>query len=84
MKKFRAEDKKTPIVIVPTSFHSVKEDEWKELGVNVVIYANQLMRAEVPAMRQTAEEILRNHRAQEADEHLMAFKDIIRLIPDTI
>lgn len=84
VKKFRAEDKKTPIVIVPTSFHSVKEDEWKELGVNVVIYANQLMRAEVPAMRQTAEEILRNHRAQEADEHLMAFKDIIRLIPDTI
>ena len=82
--KFREQDKITPIVIVPTSFHSVKEEEWKKIGVNVVIYANQLMRAEVPAMQQTAEEILKNHRAQEADEHLMGFKQIIRLIPDEI
>ena len=42
------------------------------------------MRAEVPAMQQTAEEILINHRAQEADEHLMGFKQIIRLSPDQI
>ncbi len=82
--KFRSQDKVTPIVIVPTSFNSVKEDEWKKLGVNVVIYANQLMRAEVPAMQQTAEEILKNHRAKEADEHLMGFKQIIRLIPEEL
>ena len=79
--RFRAQDKKTPIVIVPTSFHSVKEDEWKKIGVNIVIYANQLMRAEVPAMQEAAETILKNHRAQEADEKLMDFKEIIRLIP---
>ena len=48
--KFRASNKTTPIVVVPTSFNSVTEDEWKKLGVNIVIYANQLMRAEVPAM----------------------------------
>ena len=82
--RFRSQDKVTPIVIVPTSFNSVKEDEWKKLGVNVVIYANQLMRAEVPAMQQTAEEILKNHRAKEADEHLMGFKQIIRLIPEEL
>ncbi len=84
IKKFREKDKVTPLVIVPTSFHSVKEEEWKDLGVNVVIYANHLMRAEVPAMQKTAEEILKYHRAQESDEHLMGFKDIIRLIPDHI
>jgi phosphoenolpyruvate mutase len=84
IRQFRSQDSMTPIVIVPTSFHSVKEEEWKHLGVNIVIYANQLMRAEVPAMQQTAEEILKNHRAQEADEHLMGFKDIIRMIPDQI
>jgi len=78
---FRAKDKNTPIVIVPTSFNSVKEAEWKKIGVNIVIYANQLMRAEVPAMQKTAETILKNHRAQEADESLMGFKEIIRLIP---
>ena len=82
--RFREEDPHTVLVIVPTSFNSVKEETWKEMGVNVVIYANQLMRAEVPAMRRTAETILKNHRAQEADETLMSFKEIIRLVPDQI
>ena len=82
--KFRATDKTTPIVIVPTSFNTVTEEEWKKLGVNIVIYANQLMRAEVPAMQKTAETILKHHRAKEADDDLMGFKQIIRLIPDKI
>ena len=81
IEKFRAKDKVTPIVLVPTSFNSVTEEEWKERGANIIIYANQLMRAEVPAMQKAAETILQNHRAQECDEMLMPFKDIIRLIP---
>ena len=81
IKKFRAKDKTTPIVLVPTSFNSVTEEEWKERGANIIIYANQLMRAEVPAMQKAAETILENHRAEECDAMLMPFKDIIRLIP---
>ena len=80
--KFREKDKTTPIVLVPTSFNSVTEEEWKELGANIIIYANQLMRAEVPAMQKAAEMILENHRAQECDAMLMPFQDIIRLIPE--
>ena len=82
VEKFRAENKTTPIVVVPTSFNSVTEDEFKQRGVNIVIYANQLMRSEVPAMTATAETILRHHRALEADAALMPFKDIIRMIPE--
>ena len=70
------------MVLVPTSFNSVTEEEWKQRGANIVIYANQLMRAAVPAIQQAAETILRCHRAQECDETLMPFKDIIRLIPE--
>ena len=81
IEKFRAKDQTTPIVLVPTSFNSVKEEEWKERGANIIIYANQLMRAEVPAMQKAAELILENHRAEECDAMLMPFKDIIRLIP---
>ena len=81
IEKFRKEDPTTPIVLVPTSFNSVKEDEWKRRGANIIIYANQLMRAEVPAMQKAAETILENHRAEECDAMLMPFKDIIRLIP---
>ena len=58
------------------------EEEWKERGANIIIYANQLMRAEVPAMQKAAEMILRNHRAEECDAMLMPFKEIIRLIPE--
>lgn len=81
IEKFREKDSSTPIVLVPTSFNSVKEEEWKERGANIIIYANQLMRAEVPAMQEAAKMILENHRAQECDAMLMPFKDIIRLIP---
>ncbi|MBQ3366850.1 MAG: phosphoenolpyruvate mutase [Acidaminococcaceae bacterium] len=80
--KFRAEDKKTPIVVVPTSFNQITENELASHGVNIVIYANQLMRAAFPVMKQTAEEILRAHRAKEVDSKLMPFKDIIRLIDE--
>ena len=82
LEAFRKEDPLTPVVIVPTSFNSVKEEEWKERGANIVIYANQLMRAAVPAIQQTAEYILKNHRAEECDAFLMPFRDIIRLIPE--
>lgn len=81
IEKFREKDSTTPIVLVPTSFNSIKEEEWKERGANIIIYANQLMRAEVPAMQKAAEIILENHRAEECDQMLMPFKDIIRMIP---
>jgi len=84
VEKFRREDPDTPLVVVPTSFHSVTEAEFKRRGVNIVIYANQLMRSQVPAMRRTAESILRHHRAQEADETLMPFGEIIRMIPEEL
>lgn len=82
IEKFRAKDSTTPIVLVPTSFNAVTEEEWKERGANIIIYANQLMRAEVPAMQKAAETILENHRAKECDDMIMPFKDIIRLIPE--
>ena len=80
--KFRKKDRKTPLVVVPTSFNSVTEEELAQHGVNIVIYANQLMRAAVPAMQATAEEILRCHRALEADSRLMPFKEIITMIDE--
>ena len=82
IERFRKDDPATPIVLVPTSFNSVKEEEWKERGANIIIYANQLMRAAVPAIRRAAESILTHHRAQECDDELMPFKEIIRLIPE--
>lgn len=80
--KFRETDPATPLVVVPTSFNSVTEEEFKARGVNIVIYANQLTRSSFPAMQNAARLILENHRAKECDALCMSFKDIIRLIPE--
>ncbi len=80
--KFREEDKTTPLVVVPSSFNTITEEELIEHGVNIVIYANQLTRAAFPAMQKTAEDILRYHRAKEVDDRLMSIKDIITLIDE--
>ncbi|MBO4863873.1 MAG: phosphoenolpyruvate mutase [Eubacterium sp.] len=80
--KFREKDKTTPIVLVPTSFNTVYEDEFKERGANVIIYANQLTRTGFPAMQDAARTILENHRAKECDDKCMSIKDIITLIPE--
>ena len=82
VEKFRAKDSSTPIVVVPTSFNTVTEEEFKKRGVNVVIYANQLTRSGFPAMKKTADTILQNHRAKEADDMCMSIKEILTLIPE--
>ncbi len=80
--KFRAEDASTPIVVVPTSFNTVTEDEFAARGVNIVIYANQLTRSAFPAMQKVALSILENQRAKEADDMCMPIKEILTLIPE--
>lgn len=80
--KFRAEDKNTPIVVVPSSYNIITEAELAAHGANIVIYANQLLRAAFPAMQHAAESILTNHRAYEIDGELLPIKDAIRLIDE--
>lgn len=82
--KFRAKDASTPLVVVPTSFNSVTEEEFARRGVNIVIYANQLTRSGFPAMQKVAESILTNHRAKEADDMCMSIREILTLIPESL
>lgn len=79
---FRDEDKETPLIVVPSSFNSITEAELAVHGVNIVIYANQLLRAAFPAMENVAKSILTYHRAKEVDDSLMPIKEIITLIDE--
>lgn len=71
------------LVAVPSSYNSTTEEELVANGVNVVIYANQLLRAAYPAMKSVAESILTHHRSLECDQQLMSIKEILNLIPGT-
>ena len=82
VEKFREREKTIPVVVVPTSFNTVTEEEFKARGVNVVIYANQLTRTGFPAMQNAARMILEHHRAKECDDICMSIKEIINLIPE--
>lgn len=72
-----------PIVVVPTTYNHITEDELSDWGVNVVIYANHMLRSAYPAMVNTAKSILRNGRSYEANELCMPVKEILELIPGT-
>ena len=80
--RFRKTDCKTPIVAVPTTYNGITEQELCDYGVNIVIYANQLLRAAFPAMEYVAESILKHHRSKEADSHLMQIQDILTLVDE--
>lgn len=78
--EFRKNDQTTPIIVVPTSFNTVTEEELAQHGINIVIYANQLTRSAFPAMQNTAIDILKHHRAKEVDDRLLSIKSILTLI----
>ena len=80
---FRDFDKETPIVVVPSSYNHIKEDEFISWGANIVIYANHLLRASFPAMKNVALKILENKRSFDVNDKCMSIKEILELIPGT-
>jgi len=82
-KRFRLEYPHTPLIAVPTSYNKVYEHELESVGFNIVIYANHLMRASYPAMRDVARSILQNGRTYEADKKIISVNEILELIPGT-
>lgn len=69
------------LVVVPSSFNSVYEKELEKNGVDIVIYANQLLRSAYPAMLETAKSILQHERSSESDSRMMSIKEVLELIP---
>jgi phosphoenolpyruvate mutase len=78
-KKFR---KKVPLVVVPSTYNRVVEKELIDMGVDIVIYANQLLRSSYPAMIDTAQSILENKRSYEASKNCLSIKKVLELIPN--
>ena len=81
--KFQKFETKVPLIVVPSTYAHMTESELQDLGINVIIYANHLLRSAYPSMIKAAQSILENRRAKEAsEEYCMSIKDIITLIPE--
>lgn len=81
--RFREKHPLVPIIAVPTTYNQFTEEELHEWGINVVIYANHMLRAAYPAMVKVATSILEHRRSLEASEYCMPIKQILELIPGT-
>lgn len=81
--RFRERHSIVPIVVVPTTYNHVTEEELNSWGANIIIYANHMLRAAYPAMCKCAETILENERSLEVDPICMPIKQILELIPGT-
>ena len=81
--RLRSENTKIPLISVPTSYNKTTEEELSKHGFNVVIYANQMLRASYPAMRLVAEKILAEGRSSGVDQNIISIKEILNLIPGT-
>lgn len=80
-REYRKLKSRVPLVAVPTTYNKITEEELAKAGVNMVIYANHLLRSAYPSMLKTAESILKNHRSYEADEMCLPIKETLSLIP---
>ncbi len=80
-KHYSTFEEKVPLVVVPTTYNKVTETELKNAGVNIVIYANHMLRSAYPAMKKTAETILANERSCETNELCMPIRELLSLIP---
>ena len=74
--------KVVPLIVVPSTYNDITEDELECLGINVVIYANHLLRSAYPSMVDTATSILQNKRSYEANDKCLPIKQVLELIPN--
>jgi len=68
-----------PVVVVPTTYYRTPTQMFAEAGVSIVIWANQLTRASVSAMQQTASKIYQEQSLLAVEPEIVTVKEIFRL-----
>src|SRR4029077_16641599 len=72
----------TPLVAVPTTYHTTSVDDLARLGFKIVIFANQGLRASVRAVQETLADLRRCARASAVEERIVPLTEVYRLPPD--
>lgn len=82
LQKFRTYSKDIPVIVIPTTYNQFTDEDLASWGANIIIYANHLLRSAYPAMKKTAEEILKDHRSMEASsKYCIPIKEVLSIIP---
>ncbi len=79
---FRSFAPELPLVAVPSTYNNISWNDLAAAGFNLVIQANHLLRSAYPAMKKTAQTILQNKQASEAEAALIPIPDFFKLIDE--
>jgi phosphoenolpyruvate phosphomutase len=79
-KEYQKLEKRVPLVVVPTTYNTITEDELKNLGVNVVIYANHLLRSSYKAMNNVARKIAIARTSSVIDDECCSVEELFKLV----
>ena len=82
-KRYNKLNDRVPLVVVPSSYNKVYEEELGRAGAKIIIYANHMLRSAYPTMLRVAESILKHGRSYDCEEECMPIKEILDLIPGT-
>ena len=70
---------RAPLVIVPTKYYSTPTKVFRDAKINLVIWANHLIRSSVTAMQDTARKIQLKENLVEVEDNIATVKEIFRL-----
>lgn len=73
-------DFRKPLICIPTTYNMITEEELKKHGFNIIIYANQLLRASVKSMEDICKIILLNRRAFEAEPYCAPIDKLFNMV----
>ena len=70
---------RSPLVIVPTKYYSTPTEVFRRAGINLVIWANHMIRSAVPAMQAAAREVFETQSLVGIEERIASVDEIFRL-----
>ena len=68
---------KVPVMVIPTTYNHVSEYELIQHGVNIVVYANHMLRASYYNMKLVANKILKDKSSFRANAYCVDTKEIV-------
>jgi len=70
---------RAPLVIVPTKYYSTPTEVFRRAGIQLVIWANHMIRSAVPAMQAAAREVFEMQSLVGIEERIASVDEIFRL-----
>ena len=70
---------KCPLVIAPTTYYSTPVEVFEQVGIRIVIWANQNVRSAIAAMQETTRRIFTERTVQNVEDGIAPVKEVFRL-----